>query len=189
MKDTISILLSHVPKYGEILLGVGGIALTYQDALLDNLLARESIKQYLLNEVSSKKTILGVSNSDSFQRLIYKYTGQFAKVAILTEPAKEEKTVNILLLDFFIKSIWPIIVNRYMDTIYYGVDNVTIRIKVKKTAYQRIYDDCGRELFIKEFKDFLHYNHISMREEKSGCNEDILVKLLLPVPPHSRYEF
>lgn len=189
MKDRISILVDYIPRYGEILVGVGSVAVSYQDLILDNLVAKEKLKQYLINEAPSKRNVLNVSNSEEFRRLIYEYTGQFVNMLILTDINNEGKTVNILLADFFRRSIWPILVNRYIDTIWSGVDKVVIGFNIKRNVYIKIYDEDNPDLFFKEFKEYLLCNNIVICEYTTKENGDILVRLMLPVPPNMKFNF
>jgi len=189
MKDRISILVDYVPRYGEILLGVGSIVLSHQEAILDNLVAREKVKEYLLNEAPKKLNILRVSKSSEFQRIIYKYTGEYVNLAILTDTNNKDKIVNVLMADFFRRSIWPILVNKYLDTIYFGVDRVIVGINVKKNVYLKIYDEDNPDLFFKEFKEFLLCNHIIICEAITKENGDMLLRLMLPVLPYSKFRF
>lgn len=189
MKEKISILLRVVPKYGEILLGVGSVLLSYKDNILDNALAIEKIKQYLLTEASKAKDILGVSRSQEFQKIIYEYTGEMVNIMACKDPQEQEKTANIFLVDFFRKSMWPILVNKYIDTIYSGVDKVIISVNIKKNVYLTIYNEDNPDLFFKEFKEFLLYNHVIICEATIKENGDMLVKLMIPMLPNTKIEF
>lgn len=189
MKEQISIGLDYIPRYGEILLGVGSIALSYEEEIIDNLVAKEELKEYLLNDAPKEKNILRVSKSEVFQRLIYDYTGEMVNMIICKDSEEKGKTANIFLVDFFRKSIWPIIVNKYIDTIFSGIDRVIISVNIKKNVYLTIYNEETPDLFFKEFKQFLLYNHIVICEATTKENGDILVKLMLPVLPNMRFNF
>lgn len=189
MKERISILLDYIPRYGEILLGIGSIAISYKEEILDNEVAREDLKKYLLEEAIKKQNVLKVSKSEKFQRLIYEYTGKFVNMAILTDKKSEDKIVNILLIDFFVRSIWPILVNKYIDNIYLGVDKIIVSINIKKNVYLTIYNEDNPDLFFKEFKEYLLYNHIVICEAELKENGDMLVKLMIPVPPNKKFKF
>lgn len=189
MKDRISILTHYLPRYGEILLGVGGVAISHQEALLENLIAREKLKEYLLHEAPKRKGIISVANSEEFQRIIYEYTGSFVNMAVIKDGEKKSKIVNILLADFFARSIWPILVNKYIDTIYLDVDKVIVSINVKKNVYLKIYDEDNPDLFFKEFKEYLLCNYIVICEATVKENGDMLLRLMIPIPPSSRYEY
>lgn len=189
MKERISILINYLPRYGEILLGVGNMAISHQEALLDNLIAREKLKEYLLYQAPKRKSIISVANSEEFQRIIYEYTGNFVNMAVIKDPESKNKIVNILLADFFSRSIWPILVNKYIDTIHLDLDKVIVSINVKKNVYLKIYDEDNPNLFFKEFKEYLLCNYIVICEATVKENGDMLLRLMLPVPPSSRYEY
>jgi len=93
------------------------------------------------------------------------------------------------MADFFRRSIWPILVNKYLDTIYFGVDRVIVGINVKKNVYLKIYDEDNPDLFFKEFKEFLLCNHIIICEAITKENGDMLLRLMLPVLPYSKFRF
>lgn len=189
MKEKISVLLKYIPQYGEILLGVGGVLLSYQESILNNVLAKEKIKEYLLTEASSAINLFGVSISESFQNIIYEYTGERVNIIARKDSCEEEKMSNVFLIDFFRKSIWPILVNKYIDTIYSGVDKVIIGVNIKRNVYLKIYEEDNPELFFREFKEFLLYNFIVICEANTKENGDIFVRLMLPVPPNMKLEF
>lgn len=189
MKEKISILVDCIPQYGEILLGVGRIAISYHDLILDNAVAKEELKRYLLTEVPKRKNILAVTESQLFQRIIYEYTGQFVNMGILIDTNNKDKIVNILLADFFGRSIWPIIVNKYIDNIYLGIDKVIFSINIKKNVYLKIYDEDDPQMFFNELKEYFLCNYIVICEATIKENGDILVKLMIPVLPNIKLDF
>ena len=189
MKDRVSILVDFTPSYGEILLGVGSIALESYEELLDNVIAREEIKKFLLEQAPRYMTLVGVSKSKDFQRILYNYTGRFVTADVLRDDNRKDKKVNILLLDFFSKSIWPILVKRYIDTIYDGVDQVRISINIKKNVYLTIYEENNPDLLFMEFKEFLLCNCVVISKATIQENGDILLELILPIPPHRKFNY
>jgi len=189
MKDRISILVDCLPRYGEILIGVGSIAISYEEALLDNMAARNELKQYLISEAPKKGTILRLSKSQEFQKMIYEHTGEFVNMIVRKDSRTKDKIVNILMADFFGRVIWPILVNKYMDTICEGINNIVVSINVKKNVYLKIYDEDNPDLFFDEFKDFLQCNYIVICEANKKENGDILFKLMLPIAPNTKFKF
>ena len=186
MKDRVSILVGLVPHYGAILIGVARIALTKKENLLDNMVAREKIKQYLLEKALNKRNLADVCNDEEFQRLIYEYTGSIANVAILQKSDERYKQVNVLMVDFFHTVLWPIIIQKYMDSIDADVNGVTIPMNIKKNAVLTIYGYYDPDLFFKEFKEFLLYNNIVICEAIKKEDGNLFVKLLIPVPPYQK---
>ena len=189
MKERVSILVDYIPRYGEILLGVGSIALSHHQDILDNSLARKKLKDYLLTKAVKRINLSGISRCEEFQKIVYEYTGKFVSMVALTNSNNEDKTVNILLADFFLRSIWPILVNKYMDKIYPGVNSVVIGINVKKNVYLKIYDEDNPQVFFKEFKEFLLCNHIVICEAQTKEDGDMLLKLMIPIPPHQNIDY
>ena len=179
MKDRISFLMNAVPQYGEILIGIGSIATDNEEDLLENVIARERLKKYLIEEAIKHKSIISVSKSYEFRKLIYDYLGKVVSVGVISNKKDEEKTVNTLLLSFFVKKIWPIIVNKYMDYIVSSVDAVIIPIKITKNAISSIYEE-NNDKFFDEFKEFLLFNYIVISEAKYDVEGNLLLKLMIP---------
>lgn len=189
MRDRISILVDYVPKYGEILLGIGCIALENDELLLENVEAREEIKEYLLKQAAKDKNLWQLSTSQEFQRIMHKYIGKSVNIGALRDSNTADKIVNIYMLDFFNKTIWPIIINRYMDNICEGIDKIEISINVKKSVYLIIYGEDNPDLFFSEFKDFLLCNYIIISKATVQENGDILLKVMIPIPPHMQFGY
>lgn len=185
MKERVSILIGLLPDYGSILMGVASIALSGKDRLLDNMVAREKLTQYLLQNALRKKRIAAVCSDESFQEIIYEYTGSIANVAIIGDNRKKYEQVNILMADFFHSVIWPIIIPKYMESIDRDVNGVTVSINIKKNVILTIYDCDDSDLFFKEFKEFLLYNNIIISEAIKKEDGNLFVKLLIPLPPYS----
>lgn len=183
MVETISILRCITPRYGEILIGVGSIIASYQEDILDNLIAIEQIKQYLLTEASQKMDLKGVADSEMFQKIIYEYTGKTVGVHVLREKGDLTAKVNLLMVAFFRKLIWPILVNQYIDKISPGIEKITIGVNIKKKVYVNIYKEDKPDLFFKEFKEYLLWNNIIINSAKIKENGDMLLTLMIPVIP------
>lgn len=179
MKERISFLMNAVPQYGEILIGIGSIATDNEEELLENVIARERLKKYLIEVAIKHKNVISVSKSYEFRKLIYDYLGRVISVGVMSNKKDEEKTVDTLLLSFFVKKIWPIIVNKYMDYIVSGVDTVIIPIKIKKNAITSIYEE-NTDTFFQDFKEFLLFNYIVISEAKYNKEGDLLLKLMIP---------
>lgn len=187
MRNRISILVSKVPKYGEILLGVGCIAIENREAILENAVAREEIKKFLLEDGIKIGSLNKLCKSQIFQKIIYDYTGKFVNIAALRDKTNDDKKVNILLLDFFVKAIWPVLVKKYIDNICEDVDKIQISINVKKNVYLSIYEEDNPNLLFSELKEFLLCNCIVISDSNIQENGDILLKLLIPIPPHKSF--
>jgi len=188
MRDRISILVNMLPKYGEILLGVGCIVLENKEEILENAVAREAIKNYLLEEGVKTKSLAMLCRSEGFQRIVYDYTGKVVNIAAIRDKVDEDKKVNILLADFFTKAIWPILVKRYIDNIYEGLTNIEVSINVKKNVYLTIYEEDNPNILFSELKDFLLCNCIVISSSNIQQNGDLFLKLMLPIPPHKSFE-
>lgn len=183
MRDRISVLVDVIPRYGEMLLGVGGIALQNRETLLEDSDAREEIKRYLLEEATKKKNLMRISNCERFQSLMYKYTGKVVNIGVLRGSGEEDRVVNILMIDFFVKVIWPILVEKYINGIYDNPEKIVVSINIKRNVYLTIYDEDNVDLFFKEFKAFLLCNCIIISEATHQSNGDLLLKLMLPIVP------
>ena len=184
MKDRVDILLDVTPQYGEILLGVATAVLNDMDKLLYNNVALEEIKDYLINEAPKGKTILRVSNSIGFQKIISKYTSSHAIVKIGEGSIPRDEFANIFLLDFFSKSIWPIIVDGYFNKLSKEVDMISITVNVKKNVYVSIYGEDSSKIFLQEFKSYLLGNAIVISNITPKPNGDLLLTLLIQVPQY-----
>ena len=184
MKDRVDILLDITPQYGEILLGVATVVLNNTNELLYNNVALEEIKDYLINEAPKLKTILRVSNSMKFQKIISKHTSSHAIVKIGEGSIPRDEFANIFLLDFFSKSVWPIIVNGYFNKLSKEVDMISITINVKKNVYLSIYGEDSSKIFLQEFKSYLLGNAIIISNITPKPNGDLLLTLLIQVPQY-----
>ncbi len=190
MRNKITILSSFLPNYGEILMAVGSIAIENKETLLENMVAREELKQYLLSEVAKVKCASNLSRSSKFQMIIYEYTGKFISIKVLKDECSDENTTDIYLFDFFTKVIWPIIVKKYMDNLYKtSSGTITVSTNVKKNVYITIYEEDNPNLFFNEFKKLLLYNNIIISEATVKENGDILLKLMIPIAPHTRFNY
>ena len=179
MNERVSILMNALPQYGEILIGIGSIAVDNEEDLLENIIARERLKKYLIEDAIKHKNLMSVSKSYEFRKIIYDYSGKVVSVGIMSNKKNDEKVVDMLLWGFFVKKIWPIIVNKYMDYIVSSVDMVIIPIKIKKNTVNSIYGE-NSELFFGEFKEFLLFNYIVISEAKYNQEGDLLLKLMIP---------
>lgn len=185
MKDRVSILVGLLPDYGQILMGVASIALSGKDMLLDNMVARKRLTQYLLKNALRRKSIAAVCGDEKFQKIVYEYTGSIANVAVLGDNSRRYKQVNILMADFFHTVLWPIIIPKYMDGLDRYANGVTVSLNIKKNVIITIYDCDDTDLFFREFKEFLLYNNIIISEATKKEDGNLFVKLLIPVPPYS----
>jgi hypothetical protein len=150
MKDNVTISIKTIPRFGEILLGIGGIFLEHKEKLLNNERAIEEIKGYLIKEAPKCKSIIGVCKSEDFQNIVGSYLGKGVYVGVLKDNMDDNKTVNLLLLDFFHKAIWPILVKRYMENIKEGVTVIEIPINIKQNAYLTIYGENNPNIIFTE---------------------------------------
>ncbi len=187
MSDTISILLEYVPRYGEMLIGVGAIALTNQEEILENEEAMQKLKDYLLTNAPKDRVISKLILSEEFQRILLEYTGRIVAVKAIQSSIDKDKKVKILLARFFASVIWPILVNRYLDRINNNDNKVAISINIKKNVYMTIYEKDEPTLFFSEFKELLSYNFIVISGVDFQENGDILLNLLVPVAPHAKF--
>jgi len=187
MSERINILVNALPRYGEILLGIGSLIQEWQEELLENHVARDSIKEYLLTKSKNKLTLKDVVEDIEFQKIMYKYTGKRITVGILKGEITDNHIINLKLLGLFNKSIWPIIVKHYIDEIEIGKKMVVVPIKILKKVYVNMYEEETSDNFFKELKNLLLYNYIIISEAIIAQNGDILLKLMLPVPPHMNY--
>ena len=188
MKDYVTISIKTIPRFGEILLGVGGVFLENKEKLLDNEEAVEKIKKYLINEAPKSRSILGVSKSEAFQEIVSSYIGKRVCIGVLNNSNNDDKTVNLLLLDFFSKAIWPILVKRYMESIREDVAIIEIPINIKQNAYITIYDENNPNIIFTELKEFLLTNYIVISGSSVKTNGDLLVNVLVPVVPHRPFD-
>jgi len=182
MKERLSILMRITPSYGEILLGVGSIALTRKENLLDDEETRNRLKEFLINRAPLKRTLPKVLESSEFKSIILEKFFSNAQIEILKDDVGQNKIVNIYLADFFRKSIWPILVRKYIDNICEGIRGVNVSINVKKNAYVTICGDDDPQKFFKEFKEYLLYNYIIISKAEIKQNGDMLVNLVIPIP-------
>ena len=93
MKERISVLLDILPRYGEILLGVGSVAIESYESILENEDALNELKEYLTEEATKWRNLAGISKSEKFQNIFYNYTGNFVGIRVLS---KEEKNLKVL---------------------------------------------------------------------------------------------
>lgn len=181
MKDKISIVFKVLPQFGEILLAVGIVA-RREKQISENKVALERLKTFLIEETKNVKYANRLFFSEDFQKIIYDYTGMPAGIFTVHKPIDDEKIVNIYLFDFFSKSLWPIIVNRYFDNVCISeADAVKVSINIKKNVYATIYGENENDTFFKELKDFLYANYIIVSKAQMKSNGDMLVELLVPI--------
>lgn len=183
MKETISVLITITPSYGEMLLGVSSVAKQYSAELLYNTEARDSIIDYLINEAPNRRNSIGITLSPNFQKIMCKYINHNVAIKVIKNSDDKEKIVNIKILDFFNRVVWPIVVKHYINNLDSEGDFARISLNVKRNVYLTIYDEDDPERFINEFKDFLSYNYIVPSEAVINVNGDILLKLLIPFIP------
>lgn len=188
MKENIRILLDVIPKYGELLIGVGCVLLQDNNDILQNIEARRELKDFLIEDAPKYKTLMGLSMSQKFQRIMYKYTRKMVGIGAVTGNMYKDKTVNIFLLDLFIKTLWPIIVEKYIDNIYHGVDTVIIPIKIKKSEYETIYGN-DTNLVFSENKEFFLCNAMVISKSVIDLSGDMLLDLMIPISPHGRVSY
>lgn len=181
MKDKISILSKVLPRYGEILIAIGSIV-SSNLAISENASAIEEIKKFLLDETHKIKTADNLVRSKRFQQIMCEYVGVNVGVKAIRNTLETEGMTNIYLFDFFSKSVWPIIVNRYIDVVKnQNVDVVEIDINVKKRVPIIIYGERKEQDFFMEFKQFLLDNYIVISKAVIKENGDMFVKMLVPV--------
>ena len=181
MKTRISILTKVLPRYGEILIAIGAV-INIDENLAENKVAIEKLKDFLITDVKHVGVARKLFFSEKFQRIIYDYTGKPAGVVISRSlPIENDKTTNVYLADFFSKSRWPIIVNRYLDNVSIKeLDAVKISINIKKNVYTNIYGEYEHQLFFTELKEYLLINHMIVSKAQMKQNGDMLVDILIP---------
>ena len=190
MKPKISISSKLLPKYGEILLGIGALILSNIETLYENEEAREKLKYYLKNDAMKKHDLLAVSLSEELQEIVMEYTGIRINIAAIVDNVDNPPDkINIYIADFFNTSIWPIIVNKYIDNINLDVKAIATTINVKRNVFINIYGSVDHDTFFKEFKEFLNMNMIIISKAEVKENEDMLVGLVIPIPPRSKFDF
>lgn len=181
MKNNISILSSLLPRYGEILIAIGAIV-SSNSALSENEAAVREIKDYLIGDVYKVKDANGLAHSKRLQKIMCDYLGIRVGVMAIKNQKNIAGTTNIYLADFFGKSVWPIIVDKYIDKICtQNIDVVHMVINVKKRVYTTIYGDGEEQTFFKEFKQFLIDNYIVVSKAQMKENGDMLLEFLVPV--------
>ena len=188
MIKSISILLDVIPKYGEMLIGVGCVLLQENSDILQNIEARRELKDFLIEDAPKYKSLMGLSMSQKFQQIMYKYTRKIVGIGAVTGDMYKDKTVNILLLDLFIKSLWPTVVEKYIDNICQGVDTVIIPIKIKKSQYEAIYGN-DTNLVFSELKEFFLCNAMVISKSIIEENKDMSLDLMIPMSPHRKVSF
>lgn len=196
MKERVSLLLKVTPRYGEILLGVACMLLENKEALLNDSSAIAEIKEYLKFKAPKRFNVKGVCTSSEFQDILTRYTNTCAAVIfdenekIKTSMLKKEM-VNIRILEFFYKIIWPIIVNHYVDNLSVCKEDViTLSINVKKNSIVTIYGEYDPNLFFEEFKDLLVYNNIVISKASMVENGDMIFDLMILIPPYNaKYKY
>lgn len=181
MNKRISILSKILPRYGEVLLAVGTIV-SLEKALSENKVAIETLKSFLINNTKEVMIANRLFYSQKFQKIIYDYTGKPSGLIIAKAiPIDDDKKTNIYLVDFFSKSLWPIIVDRYMDNVCSSANAVKVAINIKKRVYTSIYGENEFQTFFSELKDYLYLNHIVVAKAQMKENGDMLVELLIPL--------
>ena len=185
MKDRINILVGLIPDYGSILIGLASIALTWKEKLLDDVVAREKLKKYLLEEIKGKRNLMDVCNDGSFQDILYEYTDSIAAISINQDKKRKYNQVNILMADFFGSVLWPIIINKYFDMLDIGMQYIPVSFNIKNNVFLTIYGVNEPDLFFKEFKEFLLCNNIIVAQGIKKEDGNMFVKLIIPVPPYS----
>lgn len=181
MNKKISILFKVLPQFGEILLAVG-LLVRQEKKLYENQVALQELTDFLLKDAVKIKSASFLFTSKEFQRIVYKYTGRPAGVFTIKEPIEEDKIVNFYLFDFFTRTLWPIIVKRYMSNI--GIteaDVIKIAINIKKNVYTIIYGENESDIFFKEIKQLLYDNYIIISKADLKSNGDMLMELLVPI--------
>lgn len=184
MKDRISLLLDILPNYGEILTVVGSVMVDNKETLLENKVACDRIKRYLLEKPRSIKNVNSLFNCPEFQRILYEYTGKFINIVVLKADMNNQKIVNILLFDFFVKTLWPIIVKKYIDDLCHcRCGAITCSINIKKNVYMTIYEEEDTREFFKDLKELLLHNYIIISEAVLQAGGDLLIKIMIPIVP------
>lgn len=181
MNTKISILTKVLPRYGEILIAIGAV-INMEENLAENKVAIEKLKEFLIDDAKEIGVAGKLFFSEKFQRIIYDYTGKPAGIVVSkTLPIENDKTTNVYLADFFSKSLWPIMVNRYLDNVSIkDLDAVKISINIKKNVYTNIYGECEHQLFFTELKEYLLINHMIVSKAQMKQNGDMLVDILIP---------
>lgn len=188
MREKVSILIEVIPKYGEILIGVGCVLLEEKNDILESSNAKRELKDFIIEEAPKYRSLMGLSISPEFQRIMYKYTRKVIGIGAVTGNMYKDKTVDILLLDLFITTLWPIIVEKYIDNIYQGADTVIIPIKIKKSEYEKIYGN-NTNLLFSEIKEFFLCNAMVVSKSVIEANGDMLLDLIIPMSPHRKIDF
>lgn len=181
MNTKISILTKVLPRYGEILIAIGAV-INMEENLAENKAAIEKLKEFLIDDAKEIGVAGKLFFSEKFQRIIYDYTGKPAGLVVSkTLPIGDDKTTNLYLADFFFKSLWPIMVNRYLDNVSIkSLDAVKISINIKKNVYTHIYGEYEYQLFFTELKEYLLINHMIVAKAQMKQNGDMLVDILIP---------
>lgn len=180
MKETISLSVSIIPNYGEILLGMGKVIIDEREFLFDNQEARNNIIDYLVNKAPKRKNLLGVSLCNEFQKVAFKYLKRAVIFKVLKNTDDKNKIVNMKMVEFFQNVVWPIAVKHYINSLDVSAGFCRISLNVKKNVYMTIYEEDVPQRFITEFKSFLEYNYIIIPEYMIKENGDILVRLIIP---------
>ena len=99
----VTLLLDFVPKYGEILLGVGSMLLELREDIFENEEACQELKEYIINEAPKRKNLKGLSKSIEFQAILFKHIDRYVNFKVINENSSVNKDVNVLLIAIFLK--------------------------------------------------------------------------------------
>ena len=186
----IKVLMKITPRYGETLLGIGGIMLSIGDSVLREDSAREEIGEYLIGKECPYGDISLLILS-SIWKILDKYTGGKRPIIAVIRNAPDKKgeiPVQLELLKFFKEKVFPVLVRKYAKELDYNRKYITYKIRIAKGVYSNFYSKCVgtyniSEVFFQEFKELLLYNCIVISDCILDGNDDMKFELLLPIPP------
>lgn len=191
-ETSIKVIPEVTPCYGEILIAFGGMMLSVEGGGLLGDSAREEIIEYLLREDLNACSIQKAIYSEQMQKIMHKHSGRELPFIGAIKPEKganNGEPVEITLVSFFKKSIWPIIVKHYITNVNHDVDIMKIRIRIEEKTYSKFYSDVELNTFFNELKQLFLYNYIVIASALVERDGELALNILLPVPPIIKFGF